>query len=88
MCCMVDETQKTAGKALLMKKCAELNLKAYDNFESLVTDPETDALIIGSINPLHFGQIMAAINNGKHLMVEKPVVTDFEQLRRNSETQH
>lgn len=75
-----NETQKTAGKALLMKKCAELNLKAYDNFESLVTDPETDALIIGSINPLHFGQIMAAINNGKHLMVEKPVVTDFEQL--------
>lgn len=76
-----DELHKAAGKALLEKKCAELNLKAYDNFESLVTDPETDALIIGSINPLHFGQIMAAIKNGKHLMVEKPVVTDFEELR-------
>ncbi len=75
-----DEPHRAAGKALLMKKCAELNLKAYDNYESLVTDPEIDALIIGSINPLHFGQIIAGINNGKHLMVEKPVVTDFEQL--------
>jgi predicted dehydrogenase len=75
-----NEMHMVSGKALLEKKCAELNLKAHDNFESLVTDPETDALIIGSINPLHFGQIMAAINHGKHLMVEKPVVTDFEQL--------
>ncbi len=75
-----DETHKAEGKALLMKKCAELSLKAYDNFESMVTDPEMDALIIGSINPLHYDQILAAIKNGKHLMVEKPVVTDFEQL--------
>lgn len=37
-------------------------------------------MIIGSINPYHFEQIKAAIANRKHIMVEKPVVSDFKQL--------
>jgi predicted dehydrogenase len=75
-----NEQQKAVEMEILRKRCSELGIKAYDSFESIVSDPEIDALIIGSINPYHFEQIKAAIANGKHVMVEKPVVTDFNQL--------
>ena len=65
---------------LLTRRCAELGIKAYDSFEAIAADPEIDALIIGSINPYHYEQIKSAIAHGKHVMVEKPVVTDFKQL--------
>jgi predicted dehydrogenase len=76
-----DDDMKATKLELLHKRCAELGIKAYESFENMVTDHEIDALIIGSINPYHYPQIMAAIEKGKHIMVEKPVVTDFEQLK-------
>jgi predicted dehydrogenase len=75
-----NEQQRALEMELLNKKCAELGIKAHDSFESMANDPEIDALIIGSINSYHFEQIKAAIAIGKHVMVEKPVVTDFEQI--------
>jgi predicted dehydrogenase len=75
-----NEKQRAVEMELLKKKCSGLGIKAYNSFESIVYDPEIDALIIGSINPYHFEQIKAAIANRKHIMVEKPVVTDFKQL--------
>jgi predicted dehydrogenase len=75
-----DEAKKAEEMDLLKNKCAKLHIKAFDSFELMVADPEIDALIIGSINPFHCEQINAAIENGKHIMVEKPVVTDFEQI--------
>ena len=47
----------------------------------MVTDPKIDALIIGSINPLHFEQIKKAIANKKQLLVEKPVVMNIGHLQ-------
>jgi len=75
-----NEAQKAIEMEILRKRCSELNIKAYESFESIVNDPEIGALIIGSINPYHYEQIKAAITIGKHIMVEKPVVTDFKQL--------
>jgi predicted dehydrogenase len=64
----------------LLKKCKEFEIQAYDDFNALVSDPKIDAIIISSINSLHFEQIIAAINNGKHVLADKPVVTDVSQL--------
>jgi predicted dehydrogenase len=57
-----------------------LNLKPYENFDEMVADPTIDALIIGSINPFHYEQIIKGLNAGKHLLVEKPVVTKIDQV--------
>lgn len=65
----------------LHKKCSEWNIKAYSNFNEIVEDPAFDVLIIGSINRYHFGQIKKGIASKKHLLVEKPVVTDFLHLK-------
>lgn len=76
----LEDDHKDAKLLILQTKCSELDIQAYESFKSMVADPEIDALIIGSINPVHYYQIKTAIENGKHVMVEKPVVTDFEQL--------
>jgi predicted dehydrogenase len=75
-----DEDRIEAEKQILRHKCTELGIKAYDSFGQIVKDPEIDALIIGSINPHHYGQIREALKHGKPVMVEKPVVTTFEHL--------
>src|SRR6476620_2196433 len=46
----------------------------------MVEDPAIDGLVIGSVNTEHYSQIMQAIELGKPLLVEKPVVTDFGEL--------
>ena len=60
--------------------CAKWKTKNYQTFDSIVKDPDIDALIIGSVNPLHFEEIMSSLDHGKHVLVEKPVVTDFRLL--------
>lgn len=76
-----DENRKNKGYEQLINKCNEYNIKPYPSFESMVEATEIDALIIGSINHLHYSQIITAIENGKHLLVEKPVVTEFDELK-------
>ncbi len=75
-----NDQQKGAERELLKSKCSALGIKAYDSFREMVSSPGIDALIIGSINPFHYDQIKEAIANNKHMMVEKPVVTDYSQL--------
>ncbi len=67
-------------RAALEKKARELGTRAYGSFDEMVADPGLDALIIGSINPYHFDQIRRGLEAGKHLLVEKPVVTDVAQV--------
>ncbi|OJV11856.1 MAG: hypothetical protein BGO12_08525 [Verrucomicrobia bacterium 61-8] len=64
----------------LEQKASALNLRLYPDFAALAGDESLDALIIGSINPDHYGQILAGLKAGKHLLVEKPVVTDLAEL--------
>ena len=64
----------------LHEKCKQWNIQAIDSFDEMVTHPDIDALIIGSINPLHFEQIKKAIVNKKQLMVEKPVVLNMGHM--------
>jgi predicted dehydrogenase len=61
------------------------NIKPYDSFDEMAADPGIDALVIGSVNPYHFYQINKGLENNKHLLVEKPVVTDIELLRKIKE---
>ncbi len=75
-----DGAQAAANQSALEKKCHEWNIPAYPSFEAMANDPSLDALIIGSINPFHHAQILAGLKAGKHLLVEKPVVTDFAQV--------
>jgi len=60
--------------------CSEFGLRAFDSFEQMASDPAIDALVLGSMNPEHFSQIMHAQKLRKPVLVEKPVVTTLAEL--------
>jgi len=61
-------------------KCKNWGIIAFESFESMLAADTIDALIICSINSLHFEQIMTAINHNKHILAEKPLVTSLSEL--------
>jgi predicted dehydrogenase len=77
-----DEAQRLDQLERLRNKCEHWGVRAYANVDELMEDPEVNAVVIGSINPLHLGHIELAIRAGKHMLVEKPVLTELGDLDR------
>ena len=75
-----SEAEKDVQRKGLQAQCRELGLTHYESFSEMVADPDIDAVIIGSINQMHYPQILEALNAGKHLLVEKPVVMEEKQV--------
>jgi len=50
-------------------------LPVYKEYQELLTDPNVDAVQIHSPHTLHFQQAMDALAAGKHVLLEKPMVT-------------
>ena len=55
---------------------------AYDNLADLLADPRLDAVLIATPDALHAEQSLQAIEAGKHVFVEKPMVTSAADGRR------
>lgn len=53
-------------------------LVVYDSLESACSDPEVDGVIICTPNYSHLAVVKEAIKYGKHIMMEKPMVTTLE----------
>lgn len=56
--------------------------QGVDSLEELWKDQALDIVYIASPNSLHFQQAKAAILAGKHVIVEKPLVTRLEQWEK------
>ncbi len=57
--------------------------RAYDNYETLLADPEIDAVYIPLPNHLHVEWSKKAMQAGKHVLCEKPMTmraTEFDDL--------
>lgn len=55
--------------------------RAYGDYESLVADPEIDAIYVASPHPFHAEQAMLALSHGKHVLVEKAFAMNAAQAR-------
>lgn len=53
-------------------------LITYDSLHAACNDPEVDGLIICTPNYSHMEVVREAIKSGKHIMMEKPMVTTIE----------
>ena len=52
--------------------------KAYDSYHDLLNDSEIEAVHIPLPNAMHCDWAVAALQNGKHVLVEKPFATSFD----------
>ncbi len=55
--------------------------KAYGSHEQLLNDPEVNIVYISTVNALHYKWAKAALEQGKHVICEKPCTTSAEQTR-------
>jgi predicted dehydrogenase len=54
--------------------------KHYTDFNQMLEDPGIDAVIISTPDYLHHYMAVEALNNGKHVFLEKPVGVNLEQM--------
>lgn len=76
-----DDEMQAKQRTYFEVLCKDKNLKSYLNYDEMVADSEIEAVIITSVNPYHYDHIMKALDNNKHVLAEKPVVTEFEHLK-------
>src|SRR5262245_27160729 len=48
-------------------------VKSYEDFNNLCADPTIEAIYIASPHEFHAAQAVAALEHGKHVLVEKPL---------------
>lgn len=69
------------GEEYDMKKlepfCREYNLEGEDNFEHLIAREDIDAVYVPQPPALHYKWAKQALENGKHVLVEKPSTISY-----------
>ncbi|MDO4272444.1 MAG: Gfo/Idh/MocA family oxidoreductase [Eubacteriales bacterium] len=60
--------------------------KWYTDLNKLAEDKEIDAVYIASPNSLHCAQAVLMMNHGKHVLCEKPIASNGEELEHMLET--
>jgi len=51
-----------------------------ESYEQVLDDPDVQAVSIASYDDVHFDQVVAALNAGKHVFVEKPLCETVDEL--------
>ena len=52
----------------------------YDSYEALLDDVEVEAVAIGDYYQKRGAMVIAALKKGKHVMCDKPICTDLDEL--------
>ena len=58
---------------------------ATDELDSVINDPDIDAVVIATPVASHYDLTIQALNMGKHVLVEKPMATKTDQVRKISQ---
>ena len=77
---LVGLWNRTAAKAA--ERAAQFGCKTYPSAETLVSDPEVDAVSVLTNLETHLHYVLLAINAGKHVLVEKPAGNSVEEIQR------
>lgn len=55
--------------------------KVYDDYEEIFTDPAVDVIYLTTPHNTHYGFMKKALQNGKHLFVEKSITLNSDELQ-------
>ena len=56
--------------------------RVYTDYESLATDPDVDVVYIATTHNFHFENARLCLENGKHVLCEKPFTVNAEQTEK------
>ncbi|WRS27435.1 Gfo/Idh/MocA family oxidoreductase [Oscillospiraceae bacterium MB08-C2-2] len=59
--------------------------KAYGDYEELLRDPEVDVVYVATPNDSHYRYMMLSLQHGKHVLCEKAITVNGQQLREVKE---
>ncbi|MBQ9594129.1 MAG: Gfo/Idh/MocA family oxidoreductase [Lachnospiraceae bacterium] len=71
------------GREYALKQGAD---KVYTSLDEMAADPDIDAVYIGSPTCCHAEQAIRMMEAGKHVLCEKPMCSNLEELERMYET--
>jgi predicted dehydrogenase len=60
----------------------DLNTKAFQGYDAIISKELIDALYIPLPNALHFEYVQKALNNGLHVLVEKSLACSFQEVSK------
>lgn len=76
-----EEDQK-AKDAAIQSNNVQFN---YDSYEQILNDEKVDAIAIGDYYGKRGKMIIDALNHGKHIICDKPICTDLDELYKIKE---
>jgi predicted dehydrogenase len=71
----INEPSAAAMEKTYEKNPRVRSVPVYQDYQELLADPNVDAVQIHSPHTVHFQQAMDALAAGKHVLLEKPMVT-------------
>ncbi len=71
---------RTPGRARSFAKKHGME-RVYTDYESLATDPEVNAVYIATTHNFHFENARLCLENGKHVLCEKPFTVNAAQTK-------
>ena len=80
-----DAIRFTAGTTRTLSKvedyAAENDIRLHATYDDVLADTDVDAVVLASPHSVHFEQIMAAADAGKHVFCEKPFCLSADHAR-------
>ncbi|MFH1053218.1 MAG: Gfo/Idh/MocA family oxidoreductase [Candidatus Woesearchaeota archaeon] len=67
------------GSISRLKEFLKKDVIVYDDYQSLIKNPDIEWILIGSINKAHKEQLIAALDNNKNIFSEKPLVITIDE---------
>lgn len=55
-------------------------IRSYDTIEDFIKQADVDLVVVNTPNNLHFEHAQLALENNKHVLIEKPICTTIEEL--------
>ena len=81
----IDEAKLVAvcdiSKELATSVAGKFGVKAFTNYDEMLKDPEIDAVVIATPTFLHKDMIIKALENKKHVFVEKPITVTSSEAK-------
>ncbi|MGN6264447.1 MAG: Gfo/Idh/MocA family protein [Ginsengibacter sp.] len=69
-----------ANAGLMKKRASEWNVRGYESLQALLDDKEIQAVFVLTPVDTHYANVVAALNAGKHVLVEKPVANQLHEI--------